>query len=212
MSFRPTALVIVALFQCVVATGLVEAQRQKYKIGGGAGFANLKHPDLDLGSTAVIGGFFGFRFNDNLSLETNFSFVRSNRVFAETGIPVDNVPDQPAFRFQTNRYHLDEVFVLNIGRRQPFHPFVYGGGGVIRRDEKRTDFTFERDPDTGQSNLVSQEVTLNRSEYEPAGLAGAGVEFYFMYNVAARAEFRVWFPQSPDKRDRMFFFAASYFF
>lgn len=212
MSLRPAALVFVALLQCFAAVDLVEAQRQKFKIGGGAGFANLKAPDIEPGGTAVVGGFFGVRFNDNVSIETDFAWMRSSRVFAETGIPVDDVPDTPAFRFETNRYHLDGILMLNIGRRQPFHPFIYGGGGIIRRDEKRTEFTFETNPQTGQDTLLSQEVVSNVTEYEPAGLAGAGVEISFMYNVAARAEFRMWFPQTPDKRDRMFFFQASYFF
>jgi len=132
MPFRWAAIIVVALCQLFAATDLAEAQRQKGKIGGGGGFAFLTDPDVDLGRTASVGGFFGLRFNDNLSLEGGLYFVRSNRVFSEFGIPVDETPDTPALRFETTRFHADGVLVLNIGRRQPFHPFVLFGATTKR--------------------------------------------------------------------------------
>jgi len=212
MSCRQAALVLVALSQVSLATGVAYAQRQKFKIGGGAGFAFLAHPDIELGSTFALGGFFGLRFNDNVSLETGFHYARSNRVFNENGVPVDETPDTPAFRFENSRYQLDGTFVYNIGRRQPFHPFVFGGVGMRRGDEKQTDFTFEIDPETGQDILVSSEVVLNETNYEIMGHVGAGAEIYFFYNLAARAEYRLWIPKDFSQRTQQFFFAASYYF
>ena len=207
-----SALVPVLFLLLIATPEQAFAQRQKFKIGGGAGFAWLSNPDVDHGSTAALGGFFGFRVNDNVSVETGFNFVRSNRVFNANGVPIDQAGSIPAFRFETNRYHLDGTFVYNIGRRQPFHPFVFAGGGLVRRDEKQTDFTFEPDPETGQDILVSQEVVLDGSEYEPTGHAGVGAEIYFMFNLAARVEYRMWFPRTWEKKTHQIFFAASYFF
>ena len=144
MPFRLAAIISVALLQWFAATDLAEAQPHKGKIGGGGGFAFLTDPDVEHGRTASFGGFFGLRFNDNVSLEGGLYFVRSNRLFDEFGV-VDETPT-PAFRFETTRFHADGVLVLNIGQRQPFHPFVLFGAGVERRDNKQTDFTFEFEP------------------------------------------------------------------
>jgi len=212
MSFRLVAIIIVALLQWFAATDLAEAQRHKGKIGGGGGLAFLTDPDVDLGSTASFGGFFGVRFNDNVSLESGLYFVRANSLFDEFGVPVDNTPDTPAFRFETTRFHADGVLVLNIGRRQPFHPFVLFGGGVERRDDKKTDFTFEPDPTTGLPVLITSEVVLNETQYLPTVVVGGGAEIYFMYNLAARAEFRLWIPKDWGQRTQILFFAATYYF
>jgi len=212
MQFRLTAITIVALLQLFAATNLADAQPQKGKIGGGGGFAWLSDPEVDHGSTFSLGGFFGLRFSDNFSVETGLYYMSSNRVFADTGIPVDDVPDTPAFRFETTRFHADGVVVLNIGRRQPFHPFVLFGGGVQRVDDKRTDLTFVIVPPQPPPGTPVQEVTLDETRYVPNGVVGAGAEIYFMYNLAARAEFRLWIPSEWDKRTHTFFFSASYYF
>ena len=69
MPFRSAAIITVALLHLFAATDLAEAQAQKGKLGGGAGFAFLKDPEINLGSTATFGGFFGRRFNDNVGIE-----------------------------------------------------------------------------------------------------------------------------------------------
>ena len=212
MPFRLAAIIFMALCQLFAAADLAEAQRQKGKIGGGGGFAFLTDSDVELGRTASVGGFFGMRFNDNVSLEGGLYFVRSNRVFNQFGVPVDETPDTPALRFETTRFHADGVLVLNIGRRQPFHPFVLFGAGVERRDDKQTDFTFEPDPTTGLPVLIDTEVTLNQTRYLPTGIVGGGAEIYFMYNLAARAEFRLWIPKDWGQRTQILFFAATYYF
>ena len=211
MQLRPDAFSTVVVLYALAATQSVEAQSHKFKLGGGAGFASLQDPELDLGRTFVVGGFFGLRFNDNFSLETGFNLARSNRVYAEDGVPVDDVPALPAFRFQTNRYQIDGTFVYNIGRRQPFHPYIVAGGGLVRRDKKQTDLVFETD-DNGQDMLVSSDVVLDTSVYEAAAHVGIGVEIYFLFNVAARAEYRWYIPQNFDQSTRQFFFGATYFF
>jgi opacity protein-like surface antigen len=212
MSSRAIALLIVVCAQLGAAAAHVEAQTQRFKLGGGAGFATLVDPEVDNGRTAIVGGFLGFRFNDNVSLEGGFNFVRSNRVFDAEGNPVDQNQALPAYRFETNRYHADGTFVFHIGRRQPFHPFLLGGGGVVRRDEKRTDITFTFDPDTGLPSGQTTEVVLDTTDYEITGHVGAGFDLYFLYNLAARVEFRQWLPTTFEKRTRAFFFAATYFF
>ena len=211
MQLRPAALITVSILYALAATHSAEAQGHKFKLGGGAGFANLKDPELNLGRTFVVGGFFGLRFNDNFSLETGFNLARSNRVYAEDGVPVDDVPALPAFRFQTDRYQVDGTFVYNIGRRQPFHPYILAGGGFVRRSKMRTDLVFEPD-ENDQDMLVSSEVTLDSAEYEAVAHVGGGVEIYFLYNVAARVEYRWYIPQSFDQYTRQFFFGATYFF
>ena len=211
MQLRPAALITVVVLYALAATKSVEAQSHKFKIGGGAGLASLKDPELNLGRTFVVGALFGFRFNDNFSLETGFNLARSNRVYAEDGVPVDDVPALPAFRFQTNRYQIDTTLVYSIGRRQPFHPYILAGGGLVRRGKKRTDLVFEPD-ETDQDRLVSSEVVLDSSEYEAAAHVAAGVEIYFLYNVAARVEYRWYIPQRFDQYTRQFFFGATYFF
>lgn len=212
MQSRLAAVTIMAFLHLFAATKLAEAQRQKGKIGGGAGFAWLSDPEIDHGSTFALGGFAGLRFNDNFSIEAGLYYMRSNRVFADTGIPVDDVPDTPAFRYETTRFHADGVLVVNIGRRQPFHPFVLFGGGVQRADDKRTDFSFVITPPQPPPGTPVLEVTLNETRYVPNAVVGGGAEIYFMYNLAARAEFRLWLPSDWDKRTHTFFFSASYFF
>lgn len=214
MSVRSAALTMVALLQLFAATNLAEAQRQKGKLGGGAGFAWLSSPEIDHGSTALVGGFIGYRFNDNFSLESGLYFARSNRVFNVFGVPVDKdpVPPTPAFRFESTRYHADGAFVVNLGRRQPFHPFVLVGGGVERRDQRQTEFILGIDPETGLELIVESEIVLDETEYVPTAIVGGGAEIYFMYNLAARAEVRLWVPKSWDDRTFALFFAATYFF
>ena len=190
---------------------VVEAQ-QKFRLGGGAGFAVLYNPNVELGRTAVVGGSLGFRFTDNLSLESGFSFARSDRQFDLFGLPIDeNQGGLPAYQFEANRYHLDGSFLYHIGRRQPFHPYIIAGGGLERSDAKRTDFTFV----LGENNVVisqTEEVVLDISEYQPTAHFGGGFDLYVLYNVAARVEFRWWLPPDMDRSSRMFFFGASYFF
>ncbi|HSF15633.1 MAG TPA: outer membrane beta-barrel protein [Vicinamibacteria bacterium] len=214
MIFRLAHVHVLTLMLFVFALSPIPARAQahKFKLGGGAGFAVLKNPEIDHGRTAAVGGFFGLRFNDNLSFEAGFSFARSNRQFNENGEPIDQVQGIPAFGFETNRYHLDGSFVVHLGRRQPFHAFLLAGGGVVRRDEKRTDIFFTFDPVTNQILERREEVTLDTKEYEPTGHVGGGFDLYFLYNLAARVEFRQWLPQTTEKRTRMFFFAATYFF
>ncbi len=211
MPFRLAAIIIVALLHLFAATDLAEAQGHKGKIGGGGGFAFLSDPVIDLGSTASFGGFFGRRFNDNVSIEGGLYFVSSNRVFNILGEPIDDTGGIPSFRFETTRYHGDGVLVYNIGRRQPFHPFVLFGAGVERRDDQRTDFTSEPDPETGLP-ILTPEVTFKGTEYLPTGIVGGGADIYFMYNVAARAEIRLWIPKAWNERTFILFFAATYFF
>ena len=82
----------------------------------------------------------------------------------------------------------------------------------MRRDENRIDITFTFDPATNQIIDRTEVVTIDAKEYEPTGHVGGGFDLYFMYNLAARVEFRQWLPTSTEKRTRMFFFAATYFF
>lgn len=212
MPFRTAAVVTLVFLHVLVDTDPAEAQGQSGKLGGGAGFAFLSDPDVDLGSTATVGGFIGYRFNDNVSLEGGLFFVRVNRVFSADGIPVDQTPDTPAFRFETTRFQADGVVMINLGRRQPFHPFVLFGGGVQRRDDKQTDLTFTINPDTGLQVLDSTEVVLDETTYVPTAILGGGAEIYFKYNLAARAEFRLWVPEAIEERTFALFFAATYFF
>ena len=211
MKLRPAALITAAVLCALAATKSVEAQSHKFKLGGGAGFANLHDPELSLGRTFVGGGLFGLRFNDNLSFETGFNLARSNRVYAEDGVPIEDAQAVPSFRFQTNRYQIDGSFVYNIGRRQPFHPYIVAGGGLVRREKTRTDIVFETN-EAGQSKLISSEVVLDTAEYEAVAHIGAGVEIYFLYNVAARIEYRFYIPQSFNQYTRQFYFGGTYFF
>ena len=187
------------------------AQGQKGMIGGGAGFAALKNPDLNHGRSAVVGGFIGYRFTDNFSIEGGFRFARSSRTFDESSEPVDQNQGIPAFRYDTNRYQLDGSLVYHIGRRQPFHPFILGGGGLVRRDEKQTDLMFTLN-ENGQVIETISDVSLDTTSYEPAAHVGAGFDIYFLYNLSARVEFRLNVPQTADKRTRMWIFSASYYF
>lgn len=213
MPFGRAVLVAASFLYLLGNTTLAEAQRQKYKMGGGAGFATIYHPNVDVGRTFALGGFFGLRFNDNISLEANFNFVNTGREYGLDGIPVDEVATIPEFRFETTRYNLDANIMYNFGRRQPFHPYIVGGVGVIRWEERRIDIEFTFDPENPGAIIGREDtVTIDTRVYEPAVNAGAGFEFYFMYNVAARAEFRVWVPQTTDRWQRQFFFEVSYYF
>ncbi len=206
-----SAATLAALVLVGPAIAVVEGQ-QRFRVGGGAGLAVLYNPDIEHGRTAVVGGSLGFRFNDNFSVETGFSFARSDRQFSELGVPIDEQQGGiPQFQWEANRYHLDGSFLYHIGRRLPFHPYLIGGGGLERRDDKRTDFTYT----FGENNVIvdrQEEVVLDTTVYEPTAHFGAGFDLYFLYNVSARVEFRWWLPTSTDKSTRMFFFGANYYF
>ena len=50
-------------------------------------------------------------------------------------------------------------------------------------------------------------------DYQPVTTLGAGLDFYILYNVAARFEYRWWLPPSKlDRRTSRLFFQATYFF
>jgi hypothetical protein len=218
MTLRRATIPFLLLISWFVSESSSEAQAARYTLGGGAGFASLKDPDFDIGSTAIVGGFFGIRFNDNFSLEAGGNFVWASREYNVNGVPLDKVsglpPEEqlPALSLETNRYHIDGTFVFHIGRRQPFHPFLLAGGGVVRRDEKQTELEFSINPDTGGITAGPQTVISDTTDYNLTGHVGAGFDFYFLYNLAARAEVRLWLPQQWENRTRMFFFAATYFF
>lgn len=211
MSNRGVAVVALMLF--FGGSSAARAQHQRFRLTGGAGFASLKNPEVEHGRTAYVGGSLGYRFNDNFSLEGGFSFARSDRQFDKNGVPVDQVQAIPAYRFETTRYHLDGTFLLHIGRRQPFHPYLFAGAGLERSDEKRTDLTFFFDQNGNVINTPPTEtVVFDTSAYRPEGHLGAGFDLYFLYNLAARVEFRLYLPQDTSLRTRVFFFGASYYF
>jgi hypothetical protein len=214
MSVRLAAIVFVAVLQLFAASEPAEAQRQKGKLGGGAGFAWLSDPNVDLGSTAIVGGYTGFRFNDNVSVEAGLYWTGADRVYNVFGVPLDDEPvdnNLPSFRIESNRYQADGTLVLNLGRRQPFHPFFLIGGGVQRREHKRTEFVREIEEGTGLDIFVPV-VVADETSYTPNAIFGIGADIYFMYNLAARAEGRLWVPTSWDERTFAMFFSASYFF
>lgn len=210
--FRVVAASLAALVALVSSPSLAEAQGQKFRLWGGAGFAALSNPEIDHGRSIVVGGGLGFRFNNNVSLEAGFSFARSNRSFTEDGIPVDQARTRPAFQFEANRLHYDATMLFHLGRRQPFHPFVFAGAGLVQRSEERSDIEFTLDPETGVVTDRSEELVLDETSSEVAGHFGAGFDLYFLHNLAARVEFRYWLPQTRERRTRMFLFGASYFF
>ena len=221
MKFRQaTTLPVVLLVAFLAMQGSSAAQAHRYKLGGVAGFASLKDPKFDLGGTPIFGGFFGLRLNDNFSFETRVTFAGSDREFNVIGAPLDKryignlrTPELiPVSRVRSDRYHADGTLLIHIGRRQPFQPFVFAGGGAVRRDYKQLDITFTADPETGDL-LTRDETTFAKfTEYELTGHVGAGFDFYFMYNLAARAEFRFWIPQTWEKRTRAIFLSATYYF
>jgi hypothetical protein len=138
MRFGP---LVLTLLLVLTSNSPALAQKQNFELGGGGGFTWPSDPEVSLGRGWDLGGFFGIRFNDNFSLETDFSFSRTNNQFFDESIPI--VPTQEGegwtfqpfspiepftdFGLQNTQYHLDAVLVIHIGRRQPFHPFVFGG-------------------------------------------------------------------------------------
>ena len=209
MSNRAAALVTALLLFGLGS--MADAQQQRLKLSGGAGFAVLKNPYVDIGRTAFFGAALGYRFNDNLSIEGGMFAARASREFAIDDVPVDQVQAIPAYRFEATRYFLNGTFLYHIGRRQPFFPYVFAGAGLQRTDEQRTDLTFVFD---SNNNIVASTETIafRTSSYHPVGHFGAGFDLYFLYNVAARVEFRLYVPQDTSQRTRVFFFGASYFF
>jgi Outer membrane protein beta-barrel domain len=192
-------------------SSLAQAQSQRFKLSGGAGFALFSHPDVDPGRTAYIGGSLGFRFNDHLSLEGGFAFARSDRQYDENGVRVNQGQSVPAFRFQSAHYRLNGTVLFHIGRRQPFHPFVFAGAGLERTDETRTDLTFTFD----ENNVIinrTETLVFDTKSYQPAVHFGGGFDLYFLYNLAARVEYRLYVPQDTSRRTQVFFFGANYYF
>lgn len=202
------AWMLILLMLCWAASTPAWAQRQHFRIGGGAGFASFEEPELDLGRGANVGGFFALRFNDNLSLETALAFSTTEQRFDENGNALDDSSSGvPAFETDAKRYHLDLTFLYNLGRRQAFHPFLFGGAGIVREEETITDFIVN--PDLTVTPVLREELQTYRTTIN----AGGGFDFYVLHNVAARFEWRWWIPpRDTDRITRRLFFAATYFF
>jgi hypothetical protein len=180
------------------------AAQQRFKLGGGGGLAKLFDPVLDLGFGTNIEGFFGIRLNDNFSVEASVNFANITRVFTKVGNVVveTDVATVGQFQIEQFRYHLDGTLVYNFGRRQPFHPFVFVGGGFERRENKLFEPLADQDP-----------IQIKTVTHDPTISFGAGLDFYFRYNVAARGDIRWWLPKgSFDERTRRFFAGVTYFF
>jgi hypothetical protein len=216
---------VLTLLLVLTASSPALAQKQRFELGGGGGFAWPSSPEFSLGRAWDLGGFFGIRVSENLSLETDFSFSRSNSQFFDAGIPVlptqqgegwtfePSTPTEPYtdFGLQDTRYHLDAVMVFYLGRRQPFHPFFFGGAGVLREDKKFTDLTPLRGTSAAEVD-TSQLQTRRETDYYPVLAVGAGFNFYILYNVAARFEYRLWTTKDWDRRTHRLFFTAVYYF
>ena len=193
------------------------AQDDNFKLGGGAGFAWPKDPVFALNRAFDVGGFFGIRFNDNFSVEAGFSFARSDRQYADDNRPIEDVGDPtvfPVINLQNTRYTLDTILVYNLGRRQPFHPFVFVGGGVFREDQLFTDLSalIPEDPENPPDPEEIQLETWTETSYYPVVSLGIGFDFYILNNVAARGEWRWWLTNNIDRRSMRLFFAATLFF
>jgi opacity protein-like surface antigen len=193
------------------------AQEDNFKLGGGAGFAWPKDPVYKLNRAFDVGGFFGIRFNDNFSVEAGFSWAQSERQYADDNRPIDTVEDPtvfPVVNLQTTRYTLDAILVYNLGRRQPFHPFIFVGGGVFREDQLFTDLSalIPEDPANPPDPEEIELETWTETNYYPALSLGIGFDFYILNNVAARGEWRWWLTEDWDRRSMRLFFAATLFF
>jgi len=200
---KRAVLLLAALLGPLVWHSTAVAQEPRFKVGGGAGFAYFADPEYDLARAADLGGYIGFRFNDNVSLEIDFSFGRSKRLFTAEGLPATgDLAPFASFELQSTRYRLDSVVLYNIGRRQPFHPFFFGGAGV-----EREVIGLRR------SLTVQSEVETIDVDYLPVTTLGAGFDFYVLHNTAVRFEYRWWLPPTKiDRRTSRIFFMASYFF
>ncbi len=197
---------VASLIFMLAGSSLTEAQQ--YKLGGGAGFAFFKDPELSLKRGFDVGGFFGIRFNDNFSIETGFSWAKAERQFGEGNVPVEEIGAQAAtFEFKSTQYHLDAVLVYHLGRRQPFHMFVFGGAGLEREGRATTDL--REFIVTGDASTLE---TTTEVVYRPVAAFGAGFDFYVLVNVAARGEIRMWLPSDIDYRTWRLFFGATLFY
>jgi len=180
--------------------GRADAQEQRFIVGGGGGFAALADPRLNLGWGTNLGGFFGFRVNDQITLEVSMDFTNVKRVFTQFGdVIVETDPRRVGeFSVDQDRYHLDGTLYYHFGRRKPFHPYIFGGGGLVRRDNTIAEF---------EGEIVSE------TTHEPTVSWGAGFDYYFLYNVGVRADFRWWLPAGEwSSRTSRFFAGIGYYF
>lgn len=204
----PTALrSLVVVMILVLGSGeLRGAERERFKLGGGGGIGFPSDPDLDLPSAGTFGGFVGYRFNDNWSIEGGFYFARFNSLFLADGTPVDQNATFDENRISSRRssYSAEGTLIINIGRRKQLHPFLLVGAGASRREN--------------QSVVLSPGATTvppirRLADFVPTGHFGAGFDVYFLYNVSARAELRYTLPNFDNSlRSIRFIFGATYSF
>ena len=185
-----------------------EAQEQRFLIGGGGGFATLFNPNFELGRGTNLGGFFGVRFNDNVTAEISLASTNVSRAFTlgpGGNFIIETNPSVVAqVQLEQRRYHLDGTLYYHFGRRKPFHPYISGGGGVVRRSLVRTNF----DPETGTIDQDDRTI-----ETEPTFSFGGGFDYYFLYNVSVRADMRWWVPGGEwHGRTRRIFGGLAYYF
>ena len=200
------------LVAALLLVGLLEEsaaqQRHRFIVGGGGGLATLFDPNFNLGRGTNMGGFFGIRLNDNVTAELSFDFTKVSRPFTLGPGGELIFEESPAVLSQVllehNRYHLDGTLYYHFGRRKPFHPYILGGGGIVRRDLARTNF----DAETGTIEQDQRSI-----DTEPTFSFGAGFDYYLLYNVSARADMRWWVPSSGwHNRTRRIFGGVGYYF
>lgn len=197
---RGPGLLAIVLLLLGGTLGTARAQEQHFIIGGGGGFASLFDPRLDLGFGTNLGGFFGLRANDQFTLEVSMDYTTVTRVFTEAGDRVEETDPAVIGQYQLdqNRYHLDGTLYYHFGRRKPFHPYIFGGGGLVRRDNTITTFEGE----------VAKET-----QHDPTVSFGTGFDYYVLYNLAVRADIRWWLPGfGTESRTRRLFFGVGYYF
>lgn len=197
--------------------------RHRFRLSTGVGLQFFADPDLRLGRGASLGGAAAVRASDNFSFETGLYFGRSNRRYTAENQPVEDVLASPAYQFRMNRYHLDGSLVFHLGRRQPFHAWVFAGGGMVRRDSLREDFEFSTPESLRDGLLRSQpsatgvriptatRVTLEETVYEPTAHLGAGFEVYIFDYLSARAEYRIWSPRDFSRRTQQALIGVNYY-
>ena len=195
-----------ALVLALSAASPALAQPQRGKVGGLGGISWPADPERDLPWVGTVGGFIGLRFNDNVSLETAFTFGRITREFLLDGQQVTETTPVTLERLALRRtdYGLDGTLVVNFGRRAQLHPYVLGGGGILRTDQIAS-----LRPDAASIPTS----TTSTVQYRPTVHFGGGLDIYFMYNVSARVEGRYSFPDfKTDLRYLRLLFGATYYF
>ncbi len=181
-------------FTLIVGVGIListapAALGQKWEVGAGAGASLYNAQTITSGSTSVEAKFkpgYGFsafvgQVGDRLGGEVRYTWLSNEMELSGAG-------KNFTMGGHTQAIHYDVNFYFN-SRKSKTRPYLFAGGGMKQYSGKG--------PATAVQPLGNIVVLTDTSEWKPLISGGGGVRIAVGEKASLRAEFRMYFTQTP---------------